>query len=324
MPVNLNLQLVAALLPYTPCLMSSASFKKTCIVIAGPTAVGKTPLAIALAQDLNTKIVSADSRQCYREMDIGVAKPSASQLQQVKHYFINSHSVTDNVNAGVFEQYALQSVSEIFRQHDTAVMVGGTGLYIRAFCEGMDAIPAIDADLRAALTAKYQQGGLAWLQNELKEKDPAWYADGEIQNPQRMMRALEVVMSTGKSIRSFQQALAAKRNFNIIKIGLTLPREQLYSRINQRVDEMMAQGLEKEVQSLLPYRALNALQTVGYSEIFGCIDGTVDRSTAIDLIKRNTRHYAKRQLTWFLKDQAIKWFSPLDYSQLIKYLHNLV
>lgn len=304
--------------------MLSTSSKKTCIVIAGPTAVGKTSVAVALAQDLNTQIISADSRQCYREMAIGVAKPSAAQLQQVKHYFINSHSVTDNVNAGMFEQYALQSVNDIFRQHDTAVMVGGTGLYIRAFCEGMDAIPAVGADVRAALTEKYQESGLAWLQNELKEKDPAWYADGEIQNPQRMMRALEVVMSTGRSIRSFQQSVAAGRNFNIIKIGLTLPREVLYQRINHRVDEMIAQGLEKEVQSLLPYRSLNALQTVGYSEIFECLDGTVDRDAAIALIKRNTRHYAKRQLTWFLKDQTIKWFSPLDYSQLIKYLHNLV
>ena len=304
--------------------MLSTSFKKTCIVIAGPTAVGKTSVAIALAQHLNTQIISADSRQCYREMDIGVAKPSAAQLQQVKHYFINSHAVTDNVNAGMFEQYALQSVSEIFQQHDTAVMVGGTGLYIRAFCEGMDAMPAISAELRAALTEKYQQAGLAWLQNELKEKDPAWYAGGEIQNPQRMMRALEVVISTGRSIRSFQQSVAAARNFNIIKIGLTLPREELYQHINHRVDEMIAQGLEKEVQSLLPYRGLNALQTVGYSEIFDCLNGTVDRGTAIDLIKRNTRHYAKRQLTWFLKDGDIKWFSPLDYSQLIKYLHNLV
>lgn len=298
--------------------------KKTCIVIAGPTAVGKTSLAIELAKQLNTHIISADSRQCYREMDIGVAKPSAAQLQQVKHYFINSHSITDTVNAGVFEQYALQSVNEIFRQHDTAVMVGGTGLYLRAFCEGMDAMPAVSADLRAALTEKYQQAGLSWLQEALKEKDPAWYADGEIQNPQRMMRALEVVMATGRSIRSFQQAVPAERNFNIIKIGLTLPREELYQRINHRVDEMIAQGLEKEVQSLLPYSSLNALQTVGYSEIFDYFNGIADRGTAIGLIKRNTRHYAKRQLTWFLKDPAIKWFSPLDYSQLIKYLLNLV
>ncbi len=304
--------------------MSLAFPKKTCIVIAGPTAVGKTSVAIALAQHLKTDIISADSRQCYKEMNIGVAKPSPLQLQLVKHYFINSHSVTDNVNAGMFEQYALQSVNEIFQQHDTAILVGGTGLYIRAFCEGMDLIPTVSTDIRQALTEKYRQGGLAWLQNEIKEKDPAWYATGEILNPQRMMRALEVVMASGKSIRDFQQAVAAGRNFNIIKIGLTLPREELYRQINHRVDEMIAGGLVDEVKSLLPYRGLNALQTVGYREIFDFLDGNVERNIAIDLIKRNTRHYAKRQLTWFLKDQAIQWYSPLDYSQLIKHLHKLV
>ena len=281
-------------------------------------------MAIALAQHLNTAIISADSRQCYKEMNIGVAKPSPEQLQQVKHYFINSHGVTDNVNAGMFEQYALQSVNEIFQDHDTAVMVGGTGLYIRAFCEGMDAMPPVSTALREEINTKYKEAGLAWLQQELQEKDPGWYASGEIQNPQRMMRALEVVLATGKSIRMFQQAHTAERNFRIIKIGLNLPREELYRNINSRVDEMMGRGLENEVRSLLPYRGLNALQTVGYSEIFAFLDGSLDRDLAIDHIKRNTRHYAKRQLTWFLKDPAMQWYSPLDYSQLIKYLHNLV
>ncbi|MEO5682141.1 MAG: tRNA (adenosine(37)-N6)-dimethylallyltransferase MiaA [Chitinophagaceae bacterium] len=298
---------------------------KTCIIIAGTTAVGKTSVAIALAQHFKTAIVSADSRQCYRELDIGVAKPTEAQLAQVKHYFINSHSITDDVNAGMFEHYALQAVTDIFREHDIAIMVGGTGLYIRAFCEGMDQMPEISGRIRDEINTNYSTGGLAWLQQEIREKDPDWYAFGEIQNPQRIMRALEVMLSSGKSIRSFQQqANKATRDFNIIKIGLSLPRAQLYGHINNRVDEMIAAGLEKEVASLLPFRNLNALQTVGYKELFACMDGTHNRALAIEHIKRNTRHYAKRQLTWFKRDEKFHWISPVDFNQLIKYLHNLV
>lgn len=245
-------------------------------------------------------------------------------MQQVKHYFINSHSIKEDVNAGMFEQYALKAADEIFMEHDTAIMVGGTGLYIKAFCEGMDAIPAVSSILRDEINTKYNQCGLAWLQNEIKEKDPAWYAAGEMQNPQRIMRALEVVLSTGQSILQFQQAKKMERNFNIIKIGLTLPREQLYQQIDARTDEMMKAGLEDEVRSLTAYRSLNALQTVGYRELFEYMDGNSVPGQAIALIKRNTRHYAKRQLTWFAKDATIKWFSPLDYNQLIKCFHNLV
>ena len=298
--------------------------QKTCIIIAGPTAVGKTAVSVALAQHFKTHIISADSRQCYQELGIGVAKPSPEQLEQVKHYFINSHSITDDVNAGIFEQYALTAINEIFREHDTAIMVGGTGLYIRAFCEGMDAIPATDPALRADINHHYSKGGLAWLQEAIKEKDPAWFASGEIQNPQRIMRALEVVQQTGKSILWYQQEKKATRPFTIIKIGLMLPRPILYRQINHRVDEMMRQGLEEEVRLLLPYQQLNALQTVGYKEIFEYLHGVVDRATAINNIQKNTRHYAKRQLTWFTKDAGMQWFSPLDYNQLIMYLCNLV
>jgi tRNA dimethylallyltransferase len=309
---------------YTFSPMPSTSFSKTCIIIAGPTAVGKTSVSVALAQHFKTAIISADSRQCYKELNIGVAKPTTGQLKLVKHYFINSHAVTADVNAGMYEQYALNAVNEIFAEHDIAIMVGGTGLYIRAFCEGMDAIPAVDVALRDEINMKYSKGGLAWLQNEIEEKDPAWYAVGEIQNPQRIMRALEVVYATGKSILTFQKAEKVKRNFDIIKIGLTLPREQLYHQIDTRTDEMIKDGLEVEVRSLIPYRRLNALQTVGYKELFEYIDGNITIDEAIRSIKRNTRHYAKRQLTWFAKDQKIKWFSPLDYSQLINSFHNLV
>jgi|SRR5450432_1609139 len=298
--------------------------QKTCIIITGPTAVGKTGFSIALAQHFKTDIISADSRQCYKELNIGVAKPSAAQLQQTKHYFINSHSVYDDVSAGKYEQYALEAVHEIFETHNTAIMVGGTGLYIKAFCEGMDEIPSVDPVLRDEINLKYNSGGLAWLQNEIKEKDPAWYEAGEIQNPQRMMRALEVVAATGKSILAFRKEKKIERDFKIIKIGLTIPREQLYQQIDARVVEMIKDGLETEVRSLINYNSLNALQTVGYRELFDYIDGEFNLEKAIGLIKRNTRHYAKRQLTWFTKDEEIKWFSPLDYNQLIKYLINLV
>ena len=304
--------------------MASIPAKKTCIVIAGPTAVGKTGMAIRLAQHFNTAIISADSRQCYRELNIGVAKPANVQLQQVKHYFINSHSITDEVNAASFEQYALSAAAEIFSSGNIAIMVGGTGLYIRAFCEGMDVIPVVRPAIREEVIAGYNRDGITWLQNEVEKKDPDWYASGEIHNPQRLMRALEVILNTGKSIRYFQSAKKAERNFDIIKIGLNLPRELLYQQINARTDDMIKEGLVAEVQSLLPFRSLNALQTVGYSEIFEYLDGSIDLPRAVELIKQNTRHYAKRQLTWFLKDDTFKWFSPLDYNQLIESFHNLV
>ncbi|HSC36812.1 MAG TPA: tRNA (adenosine(37)-N6)-dimethylallyltransferase MiaA [Chitinophagaceae bacterium] len=296
----------------------------TCIVIAGPTAVGKTALAIAVAQHFNTSIISADSRQCFTELSIGVAKPSPEELQQVKHYFINSHSVKQDVNAAVFEQYALTTAETIFRDHDTVVMAGGTGLYIKAFCEGLDDIPGIDATLREELLQQYKTGGMNWLQEAVRTEDPVYYASGEIQNPRRLLRALEVKRATGQSIRSFQEGKTASRDFNIIKIGLDLPREQLYNNINHRVDNMMQEGLLAEVTALLPYRQLNALQTVGYKELFDYLDNTLSLDAAVDLIKTNTRRYAKRQLTWFRKDAAIKWFSPFQKEEIISSLtHSL-
>lgn len=283
---------------------------KTCIIISGPTAVGKTSLAISLAKHFSAEIISADSRQCYRELNIGVAKPSSRQLEEIHHYFINSHSIQDNISAADFEKYALNAADKIFDQHDIAVMVGGTGLYIKAFCEGLDQIPATDPQIRQEITQLYQQKGIDWLQKELKKADPLYHASGEMQNPQRMMRALEVITSTGRSIISFQTKQKATRNFDIIRIGLELPREILYKQINQRVEEMIAAGLEEEAGSLLPYRQLNALQTVGYKELFSYFDGEATRSGAIELIQQNTRHYAKRQMTWFKKEEGINWLSP--------------
>jgi tRNA dimethylallyltransferase len=289
---------------------------KTCIVIVGPTAVGKTALAIQLAQHFKTKIISADSRQCFKELNIGVAKPSAEELQLVPHYFINSHSVNEEVNAAVFEQYALQKVNDIFAQHNIAVMVGGTGLYIKAFCNGIDEVPAIDPAIREKIIAQYEQHGLEWLQNEIKTNDPLYFAKGEIKNPQRLMRALEVKLSSGKSIIEFQTQQKKQRDFNIIKIGLELPKEQLHKNINHRVDIMMEQGLLAEVENLLPYKNLNALQTVGYKELFDYFDGTISLAGAIERIKINTRQYAKRQMTWFKKDADIKWVGAGDYEKI--------
>lgn len=293
---------------------------KTCIIISGPTAVGKTALAIELALRYNTSIISADSRQCYKELTIGVAKPSKDELSQVHHYFINSHSVTEEVTAASFEKYALEAANEIFEKNDVAIMVGGTGLYIKAFCEGLDAIPAVEPSIRGAIIHQYENNGIEWLQKELKEKDPAYFETGETQNPQRMMRALEVMQSTGHSITHFQKGSKQVRDFNIIKVGLTLPREILYSRINLRVDTMLEEGLEAEVKELLPIKHLNALQTVGYSELFSYFEGTISRDAAIDDIKKNTRHYAKRQETWFKRDTSIKSFSFAAADAVNEYL----
>ena len=289
---------------------------KTCFVITGPTAVGKTALAIQVAQHFNTEIISAASRQCFREMSLGVAKPSEQELQQVKHHFINSHSIHDEVNAAIFEQYALNAASAIFSEHDIAVMVGGTGLYIKAFCEGLDDIPSIDPAIREAIVVQYGQFGLAWLQQQVAEQDPLYFSTGETENPQRLIRALEIKQGTGQSIRDYQQGQKADRPFRIVKIGLEMPRELLYQRINLRVDQMMEMGLQEEVKGLLPWSDLNALQTVGYAELFAYLKGGTSLGTAVESIKKNTRHYAKRQMTWFKRDAAIEWFSP-DKPELI-------
>lgn len=283
---------------------------KQVLVIAGPTAVGKTEVAIRVAKHFGTEIISADSRQCYQELNIGVARPSAAELAAVKHHFIATHSIHDEVTAAGFETYAIQKVSELFNHHDTVVMVGGTGLYIRAFCEGLDEIPAIDAGTRSRIIEQYQQSGLPWLQEMVRAKDPGFFAAGEIQNPQRMMRALEVIESTGRSILEFRKGGKAKRDFGIIKAGLELPREELDRNIRARVDRMMEMGLLEEVRSLLPWRQLNALQTVGYAELFEYLDGKCILEEAVEQIKIHTRQYAKRQMTWFKKDKSIQWFNP--------------
>lgn len=294
----------------------------TVIIIAGPTAVGKTSLAIKLAQYFNTQIISADSRQCFTELNIGVAKPSAEELNAVKHYFINSHSIQQEVNAVTFEQFALNATSEIFANTKVAIMVGGTGLYIKAFCEGLDALPNIPKNIREEIEIAYKEQGIAYLQTQLQQRDPAFWQVAEQQNPQRLMRALEVLNATGKSITTFRNNTPVKRPFNIIKIALELPRETLYTNINNRVDAMINEGLIEEAKSLFEYKHLNALQTVGYKELFAYFNDLTTLSEAINQIKQNTRHYAKRQLTWFKKDTAFKWFAPGDGAEVIGYIED--
>ena len=282
----------------------------TVYIVVGPTAVGKTKYAIALAQKLQTEIISADARQCYQELNIGVARPSLEELATVPHHFIASHSIQETINAGTFEQYALAKANELLAKFGSVVMVGGTGLYIKAFVEGMDQIPAIDPSLRSQIQADVSLKGIDWLQAQVQEKDPAYWAQadqGEQQNTQRLSRALEVVIGTGQSILSFQLQSKKTRSFDIQKIGLELPREQLYDSINQRVVQMVEMGLEEEVSTLHPQFHLNALQTVGYQEWLPYFEGHQTKEAVIQAIQQNTRHYAKRQMTWFKKDPEINW-----------------
>ena len=286
----------------------------TIYILAGPTAVGKTAVSVALAKALNTDIISADSRQCFIELSIGVARPSQEELTAVKHYFIADHSVETDINAGYFEKLALDKSETVFAQKNQLVMVGGTGLYIRAFCEGIDPMPPIEPSIREAIIADYTSKGLIWLQAELKHRDPVFWETAEQSNPQRLMRALEVLNATGKSILHFRTAQKKQRPFNIVKIGLEMPMDQLTHRINLRVDQMIHDGLIEEVQSVVQYRNKPALQTVGYKEVFDYLDGNISKEQAIQQIKHHTRQYAKRQMTWFKKDPDVKWIDMAAHS----------
>ncbi len=281
---------------------------KTVYIIVGPTAVGKTVLAIQLAKHFQTEIISADARQCYKELSIGVARPSHEELNQVPHHFIANHSIDEIVNASVFENEALYISEKLFQQKEHIVMVGGTGLYIKAFCEGLDDIPSIDPSVRTSIIQSYESNGLIWLQNELAQKDPAYWEQAEQENPHRLMRALEVYIGLGKSILSYQCHQKKQRPFTVKMIGLEMDRSLLYERINTRVEQMVAHGLEKEVQSLLPQFSLNALQTVGYREWLPYFNQEQSLERVIAAIQQNTRQYAKRQMTWFKKDPTVQWF----------------
>ncbi|WMN06489.1 tRNA (adenosine(37)-N6)-dimethylallyltransferase MiaA [Marivirga arenosa] len=298
-------------------------YSKTIVILAGPTAVGKTSLSIELAKQFNTEIISADSRQFYREMELGTAKPSKREMDGIVHHFINSHSIHDEYNVGDFEKDSLTLLSELFLKHDVVFVVGGSGLYVKALCEGIDEMPKIPQELRAQLNDEYLKFGLEYLQNELQAVDPEYYSIVDQQNPQRLIRALELFRATGKNMTYYRaQTSKIERPFNIIKIGLERPREELYQRINLRMDQMIAAGLFEEANKLYPFKNLNALQTVGYSEIFGYLDGDYDKEEAIRLLKRNSRRYAKRQMTWFKKDTEFKWFSPIDENFIREYIKN--
>jgi tRNA dimethylallyltransferase len=287
----------------------------TLIVIAGPTASGKTALALDLAQRLGTAIISADARQCYQGMAIGSAQPSAEEQAAVKHYFVNQFPVTALQSAASFEKIALDALGEIFAEGRTAIACGGSGLYLRALCEGLDEMPPVDVDIAVSVDAGYREHGIAWLQEALRHEDPA-FSDGEaLKNPARMMRALSFVRSTGRSILSYRSGRKKQRPFRILKFALDLPREELYARINARTRRMMEAGLPEEARRLLPYRHLPPLQTVGYAELFEHFDGKYTLDAAAEKIAQHTRNYAKRQLTWFRRDAEISWLPAGDAPQ---------
>lgn len=295
--------------------------QKTLIVIVGPTAIGKTALAIELAKHYQTEIISADSRQFFKEMSIGTAKPSVEELAAAPHHFINSHSITQFFSTGDFEVQALALMEKLFTKHDVLVMVGGSGLYINAVCNGLDDMPEIDLDIRERLNQQFANDGIEAIREQLATLDPEYYAKVDQSNPQRMIRGLEVVLSTGQKLSSFLTSNKKERPFNIVKIGLNTDREKLYNQINHRVDIMMQEGLLEEVKSLEAYKELNALKTVGYSEIFDYLDGKIDLATAVDKIKQNTRRFAKRQLTWFRKDEDTTWFEPRQGEQVLDFIN---
>jgi tRNA dimethylallyltransferase len=294
--------------------------KKHLIVILGPTASGKTSVSIEVARCFDAPVLSCDSRQFYREIPIGTAAPMAEEQAGVPHYFVGDRSVTEFYNCGRFEQDALMLLDKLFREHDTVVLVGGSGLYINAVCEGMDDIPAVDPAVRPALQARFEAEGLEPLVEELRELDPDYYEKVDRQNPARVIRALEICTGTGKTYTELRKGSAKKRPFEIVKIGITLPRSELYARIDRRVEAMLAAGLEEEARRVYPLRALSALQTVGYRELFDYFDGKISRQEAIALIQRNSRRYAKRQMTWFSRDGSTAWFTKDDLETILQYI----
>ncbi len=292
---------------------------KRLIVIVGPTGSGKTDLSLHLAAHYRAPILSADSRQVYRGMAIGTAQPTAEQLQLAEHHFINCIDLNQHFNCGIYETEALVLLEKLFQTHDTVIAVGGSGLYIKALCEGMDALPEVDDELRATLNGRLETEGVDALADELQQRDPEYYDVVDRKNPARVVRALEVCMQTGKPYSSFRHETSVERDFDIIKIGIDLPRPVLYARIDARVDQMLVDGLEAEARALIPYRHLKALKTVGYSEMFDYFDGKCTLAEAVELIKRNSRRYAKRQLTWFRRDPEIFWIPPA-FEKIISYI----
>ena len=298
--------------------------QKNLIVIAGPTAIGKTALAIKIAQIYQTEIISADSRQFFKEMSIGTAKPNQQELAAIPHHFINSHAIHEEVSVGTFEKQAISKIEELFQTNDVLVMVGGSGLYINAVLYGFDEIPKADERLRNQLNQKLESEGIESLQTQLKELDPTYFNEVDIHNPQRVIRGLEVCLTTRKPFSSFRKTQNKERNFKTIFIGLNTDREKLYERINLRVDLMMQDGLLEEVKSLQDSQHLNALKTVGYTEIFKFLKEEWSLEEAVNKIKQNTRNFAKRQLTWFRKSEDIVWFDPSKSKEMLDYLETIL
>ena len=294
--------------------------KKKLIVILGPTGIGKTDLSILLAQKLNTEIISADSRQFFRELKIGTAVPDDKQLKAVKHHFIANKSIHDYYNASSFEFEVIDLLKNLFKEKNQVLMVGGSGMYINAVCWGIDDLPDIDMKIRTKLIKKYETEGIESLRFELKKLDPDYYAIADLKNPKRLLKALEITIQTGKPYSSFRTQSTKKRDFSILKIGLTMERDKLYKRIEQRVDNMIEEGLVEEAKQFLAYKQLNSLNTVGYKELFPYFEGEYSLERAIELIKRNSRRYAKRQLSWFNRDKEINWFHPDEREKILDFI----
>ena len=295
---------------------------KYLIVIVGPTGSGKSDLAIEIAERYSAPIISTDSRQFYRGIPIGTAQPDEEQLRRVEHHFIASHDLEQEFNCGAYETEALAKLEELYLKHDVVVAVGGSGLYIKALCEGMDSLPEAEPELRESLAKRLQTEGLESLCEELRQRDPAYYEEVDRNNPARVLRALEVCISTGLPYSAMRTGVKHQRPFEIIKLGIDMEREILYDRINRRVDIMMQMGLEQEARAVHHLRRLNSLQTVGYREMFDYFDGTISRDEAVELIKRNSRRYAKRQMTWFRRDTDIVWFAPDKLNDIIEHIDN--
>jgi tRNA dimethylallyltransferase len=295
----------------------------TLVVIAGPTAIGKTSVSIRVAQHFSTEIISADSRQLYKELKIGTACPSLEELRQVPHHFIGHLSINEEYNVSRFETDTLTLLGQLFGNHRLVIMTGGSGLYINAVCHGIDDLPDPDDATRGSLKQLFETGGIAALRNKLKKLDPDYYASADTDNPKRLLRALEVCLTTGKPYSSLRKNKPKPRNFRILKIGLAMDKEELYERINTRVDQMLKAGLEKEAKQLFPFRHLNALNTVGYKELFEYFDGKITREQAVTDIKTHSRRYAKRQMTWFRKDEEIRWFHPGEFEQIVDHIKSI-
>src|ERR1035437_76498 len=296
----------------------------TLLVLLGPTGVGKTDISLQLAEYFDCPIISSDSRQFYRELKIGTAAPSPGHLARVKHYFIGTHSIHDEYNAGQYELDTIQLLDELFQKHKFVLLVGGSMMYIDAVCKGMDDIPGVDIETRAFWQKEFAEKGLEFIQNELKRVDPVHYQQVDIQNPKRIIHALEICSISGKPYSEFRTGKRKDRNFKILKIGLNRPRPELYERINSRVDEMMEEGLLNEAKEFYPFKNLNTLNTVGYKELYEYLDGNCTLDFAVNMIKQDSRRYAKRQMTWFNRDKEIHWFEPTDEDEVIGFVNNKI